>query len=66
MNVVAVQSRYVPTNIAQQFGLVPQKHSSENQWYKIVLMDHVTVATLGEFIEAIAGPPQVFLVENIR
>jgi hypothetical protein len=37
--------------LAHKFDLVPQKHDSEtNQWYKIVLMEHVEVEHLTQFL----------------
>ena len=37
--------------IAEKYDLVPQQHDENNQWYKIVLMDHVEVEHLTTFIE---------------
>jgi hypothetical protein len=31
-------------NIEEKYDLVPQKHGGDNQWYKIVIMDHVEVS----------------------
>lgn len=53
MNIVTVRSRYIPDAIAQKYGLVPQKHHPENQWFKIVLMEHVEVGYLTDFIEEV-------------
>lgn len=41
----------VPLAIAEKYDLVPQQHSSDNQWYKIVMMDHVEVEHLTTFIQ---------------
>ena len=51
MNIVTIKSEYIPTKIAEKYGLVPQQHDENNQWYKIVLMDHVEVEHLTTFIE---------------
>ncbi len=51
MNIVTIKAEYIPNKIAEQYGLVPQQHNDNNQWYKIVLMDHVEVEHLTTFIE---------------
>lgn len=50
MNIVTIKAQYISEAIANQFTLVPQKHDSTNQWYKIVVMDHVEVEHLFHFI----------------
>ncbi len=50
MNIVTIHAENIPEKIAQAFDLVPQQHSKENKWYKIVLMDHVEVDHLTTFI----------------
>jgi glutamate/tyrosine decarboxylase-like PLP-dependent enzyme len=51
MNIVTIRAEYIPIKIAEKYGLVPQQHDENNQWYKIVLMDHVEVEHLTTFIE---------------
>lgn len=51
MNIVTIKSKYIPEEIAEKFQLVPQKHDHTNQWYKVVLMNHVEVDDLMAFIE---------------
>lgn len=51
MNIVAIRSECVPESIAQKYTLVPQAHDHTNQWYKIVLMDHVEIEHLKDFIQ---------------
>ena len=51
MNIVTIKAEFVPENIANKFGLVPQQHNENNKWYKIVLMDHVEVEHLTNFID---------------
>lgn len=55
MNIVSVRSKHVPDSIAKKFGLVPQKHSPENQWYKIILMQHVDEEGLSDLIEVLTS-----------
>ncbi|SDD40082.1 Pyridoxal-dependent decarboxylase conserved domain-containing protein [Algoriphagus faecimaris] len=50
MNIVTIRAHAVPEPIAHKFNLVPQSHDASNEWYKIVLMDHVEIEHLKEFI----------------
>lgn len=50
MNIVTIKAKYIPEDIAHKYDLVPQKHNEENQWYKIVLMEHVEVDSLNHLI----------------
>lgn len=50
MNIVTIRSECVPESIAHKYNLVPQSHDETNQWYKIVLMDHVEIEHLKDFI----------------
>ncbi|MFC3414242.1 pyridoxal-dependent decarboxylase [Algoriphagus hitonicola] len=50
MNIVTIRAHAVPEPIAMKFNLVPQSHGEDNEWYKIVLMDHVEIEHLKEFI----------------
>lgn len=50
MNIVTVQAKYIPKVLEAKYDLVPQKHDETNEWYKIVIMDHVEVDHLSTFI----------------
>lgn len=50
MNIVTIRAEYIPSQIAEKFDLVPQKHNKDNEWYKIVVMDHVETEDLEQFI----------------
>jgi tyrosine decarboxylase/aspartate 1-decarboxylase len=50
MNIVTIKSEYIPHALAEKYNLVPQQHNDQNQWYKIVLMNHVEVEHLTTFI----------------
>jgi tyrosine decarboxylase / aspartate 1-decarboxylase len=50
MNIVTIRAEHIPDHIAEKFDLVPQKHSGDNEWYKIVVMDHVETEDLEQFI----------------
>lgn len=44
-NIVTIRSRDVSKTIAGEFGLVPDDHKNP-KWYKIVVMEHVTIEKL--------------------
>jgi len=50
MNIVTVKAAQVPLQVAQKFKLVPDNHEGTAHWYKIVIMDHVSMEHLQEFI----------------
>jgi hypothetical protein len=54
-NVVAIKSTSINTSTAHRFGLVADNHSDPN-WFKIVVMEHVTIDKLEALIEAVAQP----------
>ena len=51
MNIVTLDARYVPDEVARKFNLVPQRHNGDNRWFKIVVMDHVDTGHLETFLE---------------
>lgn len=51
MNIVTIKSSFIPELIAHQFDLVPQKHTGKNDWYKIVVMDHVEIDQLKKLLD---------------
>ncbi|MCG8308158.1 MAG: pyridoxal-dependent decarboxylase [Cytophagales bacterium] len=52
-NQVAIESRFLTKEIVEKYGLVPDTHTNTPSWYKIVVMEHVTVDVLAPFIEEI-------------
>ena len=44
-NIITMETENISPDIAQKFGLVPDNHSNPN-WYKIVIMEHVTLEKL--------------------
>jgi len=50
MNIATIQAEYITPELVKKFDLVPQKHDENNQWYKIVIMDHVEIDHLMDFI----------------
>jgi len=55
-NIVAIDSEAVPFEIAEKFGLVPDNHEKP-KWFKIVIMEHVSMERLEPLIEALVGRP---------
>lgn len=50
MNIVTIEAKYISSEIAHRFRLVPQSHLNDNKWYKIVVMNHVEPEHLITFI----------------
>lgn len=55
MNIVTIPAQYITKSLEEKYDLVPQKHSEGNQWYKIVIMDHVEVDQLSTFMADLKG-----------
>lgn len=51
-NIITIRSKYVPVELANKLGLVPDNHESPN-WFKIVLMDHVTIEKLLPLVDGL-------------
>ncbi|MCB9046560.1 MAG: aspartate aminotransferase family protein [Chitinophagales bacterium] len=51
MNIITIRAGHVPHALAVKYGLVPDSHGQQVQWYKIVVMDHVEIEHLQAFIE---------------
>lgn len=49
-NIITIRAEFVPKPIAKKYGLVPDNHDKPN-WYKIVLMEHVTIEKLKNLLE---------------
>ena len=48
-NIITIRSEFLTTEIAQYFGLVPDNHAKP-KFYKIVVMEHVTIEKLLELL----------------
>jgi len=59
-NIVTIYADDIDHELAHRFGLVPDSHAAP-AWFKIVVMDHVTVDKLEPFI---AGLPRVDALES--
>jgi len=51
-NIITIKSKYVSIELAKKFGLVPDNHLNP-KWYKIVVMNHVSIEKLTQFIDDI-------------
>jgi len=55
LNIVAIRANAVPSTIAEKYGLVPDTHQGAPNWYKIVVMEHVEIESLQEFLLEFGG-----------
>ena len=46
MNIVTIDSSFIPREVAEKYDLVPEQHNESNKWYKVVIMDHVEIDNL--------------------
>ena len=51
-NIITIKSECIKKDVVSKFGLVPDNHTSPN-WYKIVIMEHVTIDKLELLINEI-------------
>ena len=51
-NIITLRATGIPQALASRFGLVPDNHHAP-QWYKIVVMDHVTIEKLLQLVRAL-------------
>jgi glutamate/tyrosine decarboxylase-like PLP-dependent enzyme len=51
-NIVTIKNEFINKETALKFGLVPDNHANPN-WYKIVVMEHVTIEKLSLLVEDI-------------
>lgn len=49
-NIVAIHADQIPVGLASGYGLVPDDHHQPS-WFKIVVMDHVSIEKLEVFLE---------------
>lgn len=53
-NQVAIESEYVSSEIAEKYGLIPDAHNGNPNWYKIVVMEHVTIDIMDPFVNELS------------
>jgi len=51
LNIITIRSAHIPVTIVKKYGLVPDTHDEQPDWFKIVVMDHVEVDYLKEFLK---------------
>ena len=49
-NIITIKSAFISPDVAQRYGLVPDNHSLP-EWYKIVVMDHVSIEKVEPLIQ---------------
>ena len=50
-NIVTIDSTHISKQLARTYGLVPDNHAHP-KWFKIVVMEHVEIEQLEDFLEA--------------
>lgn len=55
LNIVTIRAAHIAPGLAKQYGLVPDAHTGDPQWYKIVVMDHVEVDYLKTFLSEMSA-----------
>lgn len=53
-NIVTIRKEEISNELAVDYGLIPDNHENP-EWYKIVVMDHVTIDVLEPFVKRLAG-----------
>lgn len=51
MNIVTIKSNFISEKLAIKHGLVPDSHSENKKWYKVIVMAHVDVDALSNFVK---------------
>jgi tyrosine decarboxylase/aspartate 1-decarboxylase len=59
-NIVTLPASEIPDKVVQTFGLVPDNHEKPN-WYKVVVMEHVTPIKLQQFLSLLGQSIQTAL-----
>ncbi|SMG42337.1 Pyridoxal-dependent decarboxylase conserved domain-containing protein [Marivirga sericea] len=51
-NIVTIKAEFLNKEVCKKYGLIPDSHQNP-MWYKIVVMDHVTIEKLEQFLEEV-------------
>jgi len=51
MNIVTIRDKYITPAIAKKYRLVSDNFGNKSNWWKVVVMKHVTQGTLDKFVE---------------
>lgn len=55
LNIIAIKSNCISEQLAKHYYLVPDTHSGEPNWYKIVVMPHVKQGILDTFLSRLSA-----------
>ncbi|MCB0397191.1 MAG: aminotransferase class I/II-fold pyridoxal phosphate-dependent enzyme [Flavobacteriales bacterium] len=55
MNIITIRGNAISKSVAEKFVLVPDTHDGTPNWWKIVVMDHVTQGKIDRFIGALGA-----------
>ena len=53
MNVITIRASHVPHEVAERFTLIPDSHSGSPNWYKVIVMDHVSTDVLEQLADTL-------------
>ena len=59
-NIITIRASFVENSLAKKYGLVPDNHSNP-KWFKIVVMDHVTIEKLIPLVEELKKSKEVLV-----
>ncbi len=62
MNIVTIRSEFIPKELVTKYGLVPETHTANNRWCKIVVMDHVTADVIHHFLKDLVASKKTISV----
>ncbi len=51
INIIAIHASDIPAAVAEKYFLVADSHENEPQWWKIVVMPHITMGAIDSFIQ---------------
>lgn len=51
INIISIKAEHIPADIAMKYELVADSYESRPMWWKIVVMDHVTIPLLERFLK---------------
>jgi tyrosine decarboxylase / aspartate 1-decarboxylase len=51
-NILSMKAAFIDPKVAEKYGVIPDNHHQPT-WYKVVIMDHVTIENLSLFLEEI-------------
>ena len=50
LNIVAIKAGFISAQLAKKYHLVPNEHSENIQWFKLVMMPHISLDNLSIFL----------------